>query len=34
MRRACSGTQISITGQGLLTGKDTVLADIRDAAAR
>ncbi|HXF03326.1 MAG TPA: nucleoside-diphosphate sugar epimerase/dehydratase [Arthrobacter sp.] len=27
------GTQISITGQGLLTGKDTVLADIRDAAA-
>jgi FlaA1/EpsC-like NDP-sugar epimerase len=27
------GTQISITGQGLLTGKDTVLADIRDAGA-
>jgi FlaA1/EpsC-like NDP-sugar epimerase len=27
------GTQISITGQGLLTGRDTVLADIRDAGA-
>ncbi|NMR30016.1 polysaccharide biosynthesis protein [Crystallibacter degradans] len=26
-------TQISITGQGLLNGKDTVLADIRDAGA-
>ena len=27
------GTQISITGKGLLTGRDTVLADIRDPAA-
>lgn len=26
-------TQLSITGRGLLTGKDTVLADIRDAQA-
>lgn len=28
---ALHGTQISITGQGLLEGDDTVLADIRDA---
>jgi FlaA1/EpsC-like NDP-sugar epimerase len=26
-------TQLSITGQGLLTGRDTVLADIRDGAS-